>query len=264
MYRDPAPLWGEGMSVKVGRVPYLGFEPFYFDMERRGIEMVNLVPSALVTAIKNGEVDGGPLSLLECFHMDDHFQYLSGFCMSTITQATSVNLYSTKPIEELTSARIGIIDEASTAIGLLKVLLTLKYNVSPESYVTLQEPYDAFLLIGDQGLRNRRGARGFPYKYDLGEEWHNWTGLPFVFARWVARKNMDATDAAALQDSIYTAFQDWADGLFRVSETRNYLLMRPQDILEYTQGLRYFIGVPEQRAMDLFQGYLDKIDFYKS
>ncbi len=249
------------MSVKVGRVPYLGFEPFYFDMERRGIETVDMVPSALVTAIKNGEVDGGPLSLLECFRMDDRFQYLSEFCMSTINKATSVNLYSTRPIEELTSARIGIIDEASTAIRLLEVLLALKYQVTPESYVTLQEPYDAFLLIGDQGLRNRRGARGFPHKYDLGEEWHNWTGLPFVFARWVARKDLDATDSSILEDSLYTAIQDWADGLFRVSQTRNYLLMRPQDILEYTQGIRYFIGVPEQRAIDLFQKYSEQIGY---
>ena len=71
--------------------------------------------------------------------------------------------------------------------------------------------------------------------------------------------DLDHTDAVVLEDSLYTAIQDWADGLFRVSETRNYFLMRPQDILEYTQGIRYFIGVPEQRAIDLFQKYLDQL-----
>jgi hypothetical protein len=37
------------------------------------------------------------------------------------------------------------------------------------------------------------------------------------------------------------------------------LLMHPRDILEYTQGIRYFIGVTEQRAIDRFQHYLDQL-----
>jgi predicted solute-binding protein len=53
--------------------------------------------------------------------------------------------------------------------------------------------------------------------------------------------------------------QDWADGLFRASAKRGDLLMHPRDILEYTQGIRYFIGVTEQRAIDQFQHYLDQL-----
>jgi chorismate dehydratase len=247
------------MSIRVGHVPYLNCEPFYFDMERRGIELVERLPNATLSDIQEGEIQGGIVPLSQCFSMDESLQYLSGFCLSSITRATSVNLYSKRPIEELSGTPIAVFGEAVTSFHLLQVLLGLKYQVEPEGYVTLDDPHEAFLLMGNHGLRYRRGVRGFPHRYDLGEEWYGWTGLPFVFARWVVRQDMERMDSVVLEDALYTGLQDWADGLFRISETRNNLLMRPQDILEYTQGLRYFIGVPEQRAIDLFQEYLAQV-----
>ena len=247
------------MSIRVGHSPYLNCEPFYFDMERRGIQLQEILPNAMLSAIQEGEVQGGIVPLSQCFSMDDSLQYLSGFCLSSITRATSVNLHSKRPIEELAGMPIAVFGEAVTSFDLLRVLLALKYQVEPGDYVTLDDPHEAFLLMGNHGLRYRRGARGYPQKYDLGEEWYNWTGLPFVFARWVVRRDMERSDSVVLEDALYTGLQDWADGLFRISETRPNLLMRPQDILEYTQGLRYYIGVPEQRAIDKFQEYLGQI-----
>ena len=101
--------------------------------------------------------------------------------------------------------------------------------------------------------------RHYPYIYDLGEEWYQWTSLPFVFARWMFRKDLARQDAIVLEDTLYVGMQDWADGLFRATAKRGDLPMHPRDILEYTQGIRYFIGVPEQRAIDLFQDYLDQL-----
>ena len=125
--------------------------------------------------------------------------------------------------------------------------------------MTLDDACDAFLLVGNEGLRQRRGGRDYPYIYDLGEEWHQWTGLPFVFARWMVRKDLDRQEAPVLEDTLYGGLQDWADGLFRLRQTGQDVLMHPRDILEYTQGIRYFIGVTEQRAIERFQHYLDQL-----
>ena len=125
--------------------------------------------------------------------------------------------------------------------------------------MALEESNDAQLHIGNLGLRNRRGLRGFPQRYDLGEEWHQWTGLPLVLARWMVRKDLDSADASLLEEAIYASLQDWSDGLFHLSDPRDSVRMHPKDILLYAQGLRYFIGVPEQKAIDLFQGYLREI-----
>ena len=83
--------------------------------------------------------------------------------------------------------------------------------------------------------------------------------IHLVFSRWIVRNDVDPKDANLLEDALYTGMQDWADGLFHLSEPRDRVRMHPQDILEYTQGLRYFIGVPEQKAMDLFRQYVGQL-----
>ncbi len=246
--------------MKIGRIPYLSCEPFYFDMERRDITLVDLAPSALADAAAQGAIDAGPAPLTDCFCLNDHFRLLSEFCLSTIRTAGSVILHAQQPIQELTGARIGVMGEAATSFRLLQVLLALKYQVQPEAYVTLDDPADAVLLIGNQGLRQRRGRRGYPHTYDLGDEWYQWTGLPFVFARWIVRTDMAPQEVTFLEDALYVGMQDWADGLFRFSGSRDDVLMRPQEILAYTQGIRYFLGRPEQQAIDMFQQYLNELN----
>jgi chorismate dehydratase len=228
-------------------------------MEARGIPVYDVFPSGVLAAALAGEIDAGPLPLVECFHLDERFRLLSGFCLASIRQVRSIALHSKSPIQELSGARIAIPEEGVTSVRLLQVLLTLKYAVQPAAYVALSDASDACLLIGHEGLRQRFGMPGHPYLYDLGEEWYQWTGLPFVFARWIVRRTADRQDVAVLEDTLYGGLQDWADGLFRPSESREGVLMHPRDRLEYTQGLRYFLGVQEQRAIERFQGYLDQL-----
>ena len=246
--------------MKVGRVPYLHLEPFYFDMERRGFELHDMMPSALAPAAERGDIYAAPLPLVDSFRLEDRFQLVGGFGLATTGSSGGVFLYSTKPIEELGGARIGITDEAVTAPALLKVLLTLRYQVRPEAYVTLEEPHDAFLLIGNRALRQRRGARGFPHKYDLGEEWYAWTGLPFVYSRWVVRRDQDTQKIAVLEDTLYVGLEDGVDALYHQNEPRNDVLMLPRHIVEYIQGIRYFLGLSEQKAIDQFRQYLGQLE----
>jgi chorismate dehydratase len=249
------------MALTVGRIPYLSCEPFYFAMERRGIALYDVVPSAVAGAAAEGAIDAGPMPLADCFHLDERFRPLAGFCVAAIRKAGSVVLHAKRPMRELGGARIGVSSAAATAVQLLQVLLTLKYRVPSVSYVTLDDSHgaDGRLLIGNEGLRQRYDVGDYTHTYDLGEEWHQWTGLPFVFARWVVRKSVDPKAAAILEDALYEGLQDWADGLFHSSDVRDEVLMHPRDILEYTQGFRYFIGVTEQRAIDRFRGYLEQL-----
>jgi chorismate dehydratase len=250
------------MTITVGRIPYLSCEPFYFDMERRGIALTDLTPRALAAAAERGEIDAGLVPLGECFRLEERFRLLSGFCLSTIRKSISVALHAKKPIQDLAGARIGVPDEAVTSLQLLRLLLSMKYEVQPEAYVTLADPpdTDAVLLIGNQGLRRRYRLRGYPHLYDLGEEWFEWTGLPFVFAHWVVRNDLEGQALVQLEESLYAALQDWADGLFHFSASRDDLAMDSRDMLAYTQGIRYFAGRPEQQAIERFRTCLAHLD----
>jgi len=248
------------MALSVGRVPDLHTEPFYFDMQRRGIALYEMAPSALATAMTDGEIAAGPLPLVDCFRLAEGLRPVAGFCVASVRRTGSALLYSTKPIADLTGAHIGIADEDPTASQLLEVLLRLKYQVRPAAYVALQAAHDAFLLSGNEALRLRRGARGFPHTYDLGAEWQAWTGLPFVSSRWMVRRDIDPKTLALLQNTLYVGLEEGVDALYGISEPREDLLMLPRDITRYIRGFRYYIGLSEQHAIDQFRHYLQQLD----
>ena len=248
------------MTVKVARVPYMHNEPFYNDMERRGLQLQDIMPSGVAPALRNGEVDAGPVPLVDAFQLENGFKPVSGFCIATTEKSRSVLLYSKQPIEEMTGARIGVTSEAGTSLHLLKVLLLTKHQVQPEEYVSMEDSYDAFLVTDDQALRRRRGARGYPHRYDLGEEWFQWTGLPFVYTRWMARQDMDPMEVLVLEDTLYVGLEEGVEALFHEVEPRDRLLMMPKDIVEYIQGFRFFMGMSEYKAVNLFRQYLDQIE----
>jgi chorismate dehydratase len=89
----------------------------------------------------------------------------------------------------------------------VRILLSKKYNHRNTFELTDQDPeamlqkYPAALVIGDQALFCQ--PKELVYKYDLGEIWHSWTGKPFVFALWAARKSF-----AARHPEVLRAFSD--------------------------------------------------------
>src|SRR5512134_3004320 len=117
------------MTLHIGHIPYLHAEPFYIDMARRNLNLTELAPRAVASALANGEIDAGPVPLVDCFGLEDLLQPVAGFCLACIENAGSTLLFSTKPIEALAEAHIAITDDASTAPQLLNVLLRLKHQV---------------------------------------------------------------------------------------------------------------------------------------
>lgn len=248
------------MATKVGRIPYMICEPFYFDTERRGLELVDTMPQRAVEDIEQGIIDAALAPVVDIFGKEDVLQPVGGFCIASTDRAGSVFLYSRVPVEELAGARVGLIEDSRTSVKLLQVLLKLKYQVDVGEFVGLRDEHDAFLVMGDRGLRQRRGARGFPHRYDLGEEWYQWTRLPFVYARWMARNDLDSTELAVLEDTLYVGLEDGVDTLYHIAEPRENLLMLPRDVVDYVQGIRYYLGMSEQKSMRVFREYIDQLD----
>jgi chorismate dehydratase len=228
-------------------------------MPKRSIEVQQLPPGELSVAISEGRLHGGLVSLVDCLPLAESMRTVAGFCVATISRAMSVILCTNRPLEEMGGARIAVPEDAPTAVKLLQVLLSLKHSVDPAALVSSHEEHDGILLVGNQGLGYRHFTRQFPHQYDLGEEWYRWTGLPCVFARFVVRSDLAIESAKLIEDSLYTSLQDWADGVYRISGPFDSILMRPQDILRYTQGIRYFIGVPEEKSIAQFSEYLQQL-----
>ena len=224
------------MPLRVGRIPYLHAEPFYFDMERRGIVLYEMVPSALATALTDGEIAPGQCRWWTVFAWQTACSRL-GFLCCHAQKTGSIFLYSTKPMSQLHDARIGITDEASTAARLLDVLLRVQHQVQPAAYVSLQDAYDAFLLIGNDGLRQRGGARGFAYTYDLGQN-----GMPGPGCRLSSPLGRAPGCGSHRQSTtpghLYVGLEVGVEALYGITEPREDLLMLPRDITRYIRNFR--------------------------
>ena len=252
-------MWCRSMTIRVGRIPYLNSEPFYYKLVRDDIELYDFVPTAMTRAAEAGELDAGPLPLVDCWRLEDQFKQLGQFCIATVNKSRSVFLFSKRPMEEMEGATVGVTDETSTSKRLLEVLFAHKYQVKPAAYVTLSEENDALLIIGDDALRQRYGVPSYPHQYDLGEEWHSWTGMPFVYALWVVHKDMDPKRATYLENVLYSCI-DWGlEHMYVIGQNREDVRMGPREIVEYFQGFRYWAGVSEQKAMKRFREYFDAL-----
>ncbi len=113
---------------------------------------------------------------------------------------------------------------------------------------------------GEPGTPPTPGVRGFPHQYDLGEEWYEWTGLPCVFSRWLVRQDVESKDKALLEDALYVGLEEGVNAMYQLSDPRNDLLMLQREVTEYIRGLRYFMRIPEQRAIAQFRHYLQQLD----
>ncbi len=187
------------VPLRIGKIRYLNCLPFYFGLAERlreeGIEasFFESHPAAINRAMQDGTVDAAPVSSLEYLqHQDDYF-LISDLGIGARIFARSVLLISKKTIEQLDHAVIALSRESLSSSGLLKILLRQRYGLTNTYDSTEQDPeamlkkYPAALLIGDEALFCQ--PKEMIYKYDLAALWQEWTGKPFVFAVWAARRD---------------------------------------------------------------------------
>jgi chorismate dehydratase len=242
--------------MRVGRIPYLNSEPFYLGLE--GHELHDFVPRALGRALEAGDVDAGPLSLVDFFRLEPALVALP-LGIATSGPAQSVILFSDRPPKELGGAVIGVTDETSTSVQILRLLLAGKYEVAPREWVGPTERCDALLLIGDQALRALRGGRPFRHRVDIGTEWVEWTGRPCVFARWAVRGSMAPAEREALRRGLDAALDRALGDLPRIAAARRDVGLDEHGVQAYLRGFTYRFGPEEERAIAELRGRLPGI-----
>lgn len=184
-------------SLRVGHIHYLNCEPFFHYLRDNGFrgQIISGVPSALNQMLQSGEVDISPSSSFEYLLNSQKYLLLSEVSISSCGPVQSVLLFSPCPLEQLVGRSIGITGESATSINLLRILLREYYAhpqvcdaVPPgaaEDLITARQPV---LLIGDRAMKQARQLPAGMQTYDLGDLWFKHTGLPFVFALWIVRR----------------------------------------------------------------------------
>jgi chorismate dehydratase len=195
----------EDTPIRVGAVNYLNSKPLVegLSQSQPSLHVTFDLPSRLADALANNQIDVALLPVFECFRHPD-WQLVSDACIACRGPVLSVKLYFRVPPRDVNTLDL---DEGSrTSAALARVLLQRQFNLRPElrslpiGTGIADSTADAVLLIGDRAMFDARES--FVEVWDLGERWWQWTGLPFVFAAWVARTDAIAT---AIQPALSAA-----------------------------------------------------------
>jgi chorismate dehydratase len=233
-------------------------------------ELVTGIPSALNAKMAAGDLDISVVSAVEYARDARRYLLLPDLAISCHGPVRSVLLFSRRPAAELGGRRVMITRSSMTSVALLELLFEAVWQARPDFVPGdaeladvagfARDDHDARLVIGDAALLlqaqdTRAPATSsvrYPHVYDLGEEWKRWTGLPFVFAVWVAQRTTPATQSLAAHAALL-ASRDWglqhldalsaqaaAQTSVPAATCRQYF-----DDLDYGLGYEYLSGLTE-------------------
>jgi len=249
---EPSSLAGPP-RVRIGAVTYLNSRPLVYSLDELApwAEVVMDHPSRLADGLAAGRFDVALIPSIEYLRTPGYVIACDA-CVACKGPVRSIKLYGRVPVNRI---RTLALDEGSrTSVAMTRILLKERYGLEPELErlpvgATLSETSaDAAMLIGDRGMVPVNGA--FEFVWDLGDEWCRWTGLPFVFAMWIARPRLDGRVAEALGAARDEGVRH-LDAIARREAPR--LGIAESDCRSYLRDhLRFRLGDRERRGLETF------------
>ncbi|HEX5003485.1 MAG TPA: menaquinone biosynthesis protein [Bacteroidia bacterium] len=180
--------------IRISSVNYLNSAPFIYGIRKGDFpEPVTLsldIPSVCAAKLISGEADIG-LVPVASIPLIPHAKIISGFCIGADGPVRSVTLLGDVPPREMKTILLDY--QSRTSVALVKLLAKHYWKINPE-WKNTSEGFEQLIsgntggvVIGDRSLRLQTQ---FKVMVDLGAEWKNMTGLPFVFACWVANREL--------------------------------------------------------------------------
>jgi len=241
-------------KIKVSAVSYLNTKPLLYGIERHpvmdDIELSLEYPAIIAQHLREDMVDIGlvPVAAIPSI---PNARIISDYGIAAEGKVASVCIFSRVPIEEIDSIYLDY--QSRTSVRLAQVLLKHYWKIevpimqAPEDYINLIEGKTAGVIIGDRALQQ---LPNFKYIYDLADYWKTFTGLPFIFAAWVANKD--------LPEAFITKFNEAnANGLAHIDEVVTENPIDYYDLqIYYRQNIKYNLNEQNRKGLELFLEYL--------
>jgi len=236
--------------IRLGAVDYLNARPLVYGLETRpDLFAVRFdLPSRCAVLLHEGSIDVGMIPAIE-YCRGPEYRIVPGMGIISARTVASVALFTNVPVERIRTIAADISSRTSNA--LLRILCAERFNIQPEFTPMPPDPeamlgsHDAALIIGDPALYLDPVEKGVQ-KIDLGEQWTDMTGLPFVWAFWAGRPGVVSEEAVtalrgardagvAASDAVAAAYC----GPGRATLGQAYL----RDNIQYDLGPRHVDGI---------------------
>ncbi len=214
--------------MRLGRISWINCYPIYAAIDRGAVsvdaELISGTAAELNDLLAAGELDVSVVSAVEYARNAAAYHLLPDLAITSDGPVHSVMLFSRRPVHELDGATVLRTASSRTSVLLLELLCKHRWRVRPKFATVRAEstdleslrgfPHEAVLVIGDAALLLAANS-SYPYVVDLGSAWKDWTGLPFVFAVWAARREANHLAVQALHRGLL-ASREW--GLAHLDE----------------------------------------------
>ncbi|VFQ47186.1 menaquinone biosynthetic enzyme MqnA/MqnD family protein [Desulfoluna butyratoxydans] len=252
-------------KIPIGRISYINVSPVYHGIDHGDcpawLSMVTEPPATLNAMLRDGEVVMSPVSSVAYARNADQWLLLPDLSIACDGKVLSVLFVSDKPMEFLDGDRVMVTEESATSVELLRILLRKKGGRPVIEPGRVHDPSDlpegvkGALVIGDSALLADWHGR-FPYVYDLGMEWKQMTGLPFVFAVWAIRKDFCAMAPAVVDRLVELFHRSRAAGLTDqhgiVTDAHAKTGLSRETLTRYFNHLVVSLGDQEIKGLSLY------------
>ena len=255
------------VTHRVGCVSYLNAKPLIAGIdEEPGMQVRMDVPARLLVDLESGDVDVALCPIFDFFSSSQALALLPVGAIGCEGPTLTVRLYSQVPIEQITTLYADT--DSHTSVALAQVLLFKLFKIRPKmidydarertAQGRIDETPEAMLLIGDKVVTGSPLAVQYPYQMDLGEGWHELTGLPFVFAMWMTREGCDLGD---LPERLSARLDANLPQRLLIAERYAEQHGWPSDLAEHylIDVLRYKVGPLELKAIERFGQYVSEL-----
>lgn len=239
-------------KIKISAVAYTNTKAFIYGLEHSDIiNKIDLsldIPSDCAAKVINGEVDLG-LMPVAAIPLVPNANIVADYCIGSDGAVNSVFIFSNVPIRELKTLKLDA--HSRTSNNLAKVLLKFHWKQEVAFTTDPHEKTDAIVLIGDRTFGKKDD---YAFAYDMGEEWKNFTGLPFMYAAWVANKEIPQSFKTEFNAALKYGLDHRTEVLADLPETPNF------DLVDYLNDkLQFEVTEDRKKAMNLFLGYIEEL-----
>jgi len=232
---------------RIGAVSYLNTRPLLLGMEqspfKERIDLVKSYPAQIAQALLDDTIDIGlvPVAIMPLLKNP---QIVSKYVIGAEREVASVALFSQVPMDQIEKVYLDY--QSRTSVALAKILLKqhwkkeVEFLIATEGYINEISGKTAGIIIGDRALAS---LNHFEHIYDLGLAWKAHTGLPFVFAAWVANKPIPSAFMEAFDSANEYGLKHLEQVIALIPATEQVYDLHKY----YTENISYEL-TPEKRA----------------
>lgn len=242
---------------RIAASSYLNTAPliwsFISGTQRESVKLfTDTAPARCADMLAKGEVEAALVPVIEYQRLAD-VAIVPDVCVGSRSAVHSVVLVSR--LNNLKRVkRVALDDSSRTSVALVKIIFREflgfepEWETSPPDLKSMLARADAALIIGDPAMKISRDQFRV---FDLATLWHDYTGLGFVFAMWMARGDraaaVRAIDFVRARDEGLAHLDDIAE------EYRTQLSLSAEEIKDYlTLNIAFQLDEEMKQGVELY------------